>query len=260
MAVQRGARHARSTTQWRVRVAEPRWLRGLTDHSTSPGESASRKTCGTSSWHGAGTWGKPVRVFADEWQVNFCPVAGPSIRVGAKGTVHVAWWTGRPGRAGTQYSHSTDKGQTFSTPYALGLAPNSRASHIQLALGAGADEGTIVAAWDDGTMSHPQIVTRISRDGGRSFSAPETISSAADQASFPAILLQHDSLLVAWQEHNAAGSAADLIDEHTKEKSTPEKSGGADRNVAPAKQKTGGEVLGNRQIIARIGVLGPPVR
>ncbi|HEY7192800.1 MAG TPA: sialidase family protein, partial [Gemmatimonadales bacterium] len=67
------------------------------------------------------TWSDPARVHADTWQVNYCPDAGPSIKVGRDGTLHVAWWTGRTGRAGTQYAQSRDGGVTFSAPVPLGL-------------------------------------------------------------------------------------------------------------------------------------------
>ena len=60
------------------------------------------------------TWGAPVRVHVDAWQVSYCPDAGPSIKVGRDGTVHMAWWTGREGRAGTQYAQSRDGGATYS--------------------------------------------------------------------------------------------------------------------------------------------------
>jgi len=155
------------------------------------------------------TWTKPVRVHTDAWQVNYCPDAGPSVKVSPSGVVHVAWWTGKEGSAGTKYTQSKDGGSSFSTPIPLGLARYSRAAHIQLALGAGRDSNTVVAAWDDGTLQTPQVVVRISRDGGRTFAAAQPVSDAGSEAAYPVVALQHDTIRVAWQERSLAAAGAE---------------------------------------------------
>lgn len=155
------------------------------------------------------TWSAPVRVYNDRWAVNYCPDAGPSIKADSEGTVHVAWWTGKNGRAGTQYARSTDGGRTFTAPVDLGLAQQSRAAHIQLAVGHGAQKGLVVAAWDDGTRMVPQIVVRVSRDGGRTFAPASAISAPENQAGYPVVTLRGDTAIVAWQERSLGAAAED---------------------------------------------------
>jgi peroxiredoxin len=187
--------------------------------------------------HGA-TWATPVRVHVDAWQVSYCPDAGPSVKVARDGTIHIAWWTGKEGRAGTQYARSTDGGATFSPPVELGLGQHSRAAHIQLALGAG--DSTVVAAWDDGTRQVPQIVVRVSTDGGRSFGPPDVVSADASQAGYPVVTLQRDTILLAWQERSLAAAAADSAASAQKDKNDP---------------STYVNALGAMQIVMRRGVM-----
>lgn len=164
------------------------------------------------------TWSAPARVHVDAWQVSYCPDAGPSVKVGGDGVVHIAWWTGKEGSAGTQYAQSSDGGRTFSAPVALGLGQHSRAAHIQLALGNDTDSHTVVAAWDDGTRQIPQIVLRVSRDGGRSFGPAEGASDEGSQAGYPVVTLQRDTIMLAWQERSLAAAAADSAASATKDK------------------------------------------
>ena len=174
-----------------------------------PGQSEVRDMAvARSTDHGA-TWSAPVRVHVDDWHVTYCPDAGPSIKVGTDGTVHIAWWTGKDGHAGVQYAQSTDRGATFSTPVPLGIAKVSRAAHVQVAVGTGSFAGTVAAVWDDGTRAIPRIVARISRDGGRTFGDEEMLSGADDAAGYPVLSLRDGTLTVAWQQRSLEAAAQD---------------------------------------------------
>lgn len=146
------------------------------------------------------TWGAPVRAHADNWVFPGCPHAGPSMQVDAKGRLHIAWWTGKEKSAGVYYARSDDGGVTFKTPVPLGVAEFSRASHVQLGLGEG---DNVVAVWDDGTKKHPQVVMRISADGGKSFGAPQLVSSETRAAGFPVLTVAGKAVTIAWSEQSA---------------------------------------------------------
>ena len=148
--------------------------------------------------HGA-TWAKPVPVQRDNWVFDGCPHAGPSMQVDSAGTVHIAWWTGKQGSAGTFYAKSTDKGATFGEPVALGTAEFSAPAHVQLALGA---EGTVVAVWDDGTVKTPKVVMRVSHDNGASFAPASLVSAEGQAATFPVLALSGKDLTIAWSEQS----------------------------------------------------------
>ncbi|HUQ82976.1 MAG TPA: sialidase family protein [Gemmatimonadaceae bacterium] len=150
--------------------------------------------------HGA-TWATPVRVHADDWVFDGCPHAGPSMQVDSSGTVHIAWWTGKQGSAGTYYARSTDNGATFQPPVPLGVGEFSAPAHVQLALG---PSKTVVAVWDDGTVKTPKVVMRVSHDEGATFSEPTLISSEGRAATFPVLALKDKDITIAWSEQSEA--------------------------------------------------------
>ena len=153
------------------------------------------------STDGGATWGTPVRAHADNWVFDGCPHAGPSMQVDSAGAVHIAWWTGKQGSAGTYYAKSTDGGETFQPAVPLGVGEFSAPAHVQLALG---PEGTVVAVWDDGTVKTPKVVMRVSHDGGASFSQPTLVSAEGRAATFPVLALRNEELTIAWSELSEA--------------------------------------------------------
>jgi hypothetical protein len=153
------------------------------------------------------TWSNPVRVHDDNWQIDACPHAGPSMLVDSAGTVHIAWWTGKEKAAGVWYARSTDGAATFTTPTPLGVAQYSRPAHVQLALG---PKQEVAAAWDDGTTKASRIVVRLSRNGGRSFGGEETVSADSSNPGFPVAAFSGDSLTVAWSNQPKGVVAAPM--------------------------------------------------
>ena len=69
------------------------------------------------STDGAATFGAPVEISNDGWQVPSCPHSGPSIGRDSRGWLHVAWFTlGRSEKeAGIYYSVSKDGGKSFAS-------------------------------------------------------------------------------------------------------------------------------------------------
>jgi hypothetical protein len=155
--------------------------------------------------HGA-TFSAPVVVHDDGWVYPGCPHAGPSMQVDAEGRLHIAWWTGKEGIAGVHYARSEDGGQTFSAPVDLGVAQYSKPAHVQLALG---EAGTVLVAWDDGTVVTPKVLLRTSRDGGETFGAAQMVSAEGRAATFPVLGLSGSTVSVAWAEESAEGHAAE---------------------------------------------------
>lgn len=149
------------------------------------------------------TWTAPTRPAEHGWVFPGCPHAGPSMRVDAAGVLHIAWWTGKEGKAGVWYASSADGGETFTAaPVAVGQ--RSTPAHVQLAL---APSGPVVA-WDDGLGAVPGIlVRRMGADAGQTVA----LSAAGQAASYPVLGVIGDSLLVAWSQmttaaHHAASS------------------------------------------------------
>ena len=188
--------------------------------------------------HGS-TWTEPVRVHADDWKFDACPHAGPAIATDDNGTLHVTWWTGKEGSAGVFYAQSTDGGKTFAPAIPLGVAKYSRPAHVQMAL---ASNNRVIVTWDDGTKQVPQVVVRVSHDGGAHFSDASVLSGVDRAATFPVLGIAGDSLSVAWSEVSAASSNAATAADNAAKAKDP-------------KAAKGLEAVGDAQVLVRRGVL-----
>jgi len=188
--------------------------------------------------HGV-TFSQPVIVHHDGWVYPGCPHAGPSMRLDQRNRIHITWWTGREGIAGVHYARSDDGGRSFTTYVPLGTAEFSQPAHVQLALGA---EDQVVVAWDDGTRETPQVLLRLSRNGGRTFGPAQPVSSADRAAMFPVLAVTGDDVTVAWSEHSAEHHRNEMVADSMQKATNPN---------APK----GLHAVGEAQVIARRGKL-----
>jgi hypothetical protein len=84
-------------------------------------------------------------VSEDRWEINGCPVAGPSFSFDNRGAITAVWFMGGGERPGLYYATSTDGGKNFA-PRRL-LDPRQKiGKHAHTASLAG---GRIFVAWDD---------------------------------------------------------------------------------------------------------------
>jgi hypothetical protein len=144
---------------------------------------------------GGVTWSPPVRVHADDWVYPGCPHAGPSMTVDDQHRLHIAWWTGVPGRSGVQYARSDD-GLAFNPAVAIALGETSRPAHVQLAV----TGDQVVVVWDDGIERVPTVRLRASADGGTRFGAEVLVSPPDLVATFPVLGFSSSGLTLAWTQ------------------------------------------------------------
>lgn len=146
------------------------------------------------------TWSKSSLVHADNFEINACPDAGPSLAVDDDNRLHIAWWTGREGAAGVRHAYSDDGGAHFSTPTQLGVSHFSKGAHAQLLL---RGKNGVAVTWDDGTTNPVRIALRESSDRGATFDSLRYLSASGATASFPVIAGTRNGLAVVWQERGA---------------------------------------------------------
>jgi hypothetical protein len=96
------------------------------------------------SQDGGKTFARAV-VSEDKWEINGCPVAGPSFSFDHRGAITAVWFMGGGERPGLYYATSTDSGKTF-TPRRL-LDPRQKIG--KRAQTAGFADGAVFVAWDD---------------------------------------------------------------------------------------------------------------
>ncbi len=158
------------------------------------------------SLDGGATFGAPVEISNDGWQVPSCPHSGPSIGRDRRGHLHVSWFTqGRSEReAGIYYSVSKDGGKTF-TPRTM-IHANSAPETLYNNLVVG-DDDKVYFAWSNlDANNRAQIYMSTLAADGRTWSPIQQISNAKGNASRPVLALKKNRLHVAWTETDGEDS------------------------------------------------------
>ena len=154
----------------------------------------------------ASSFGAPVEISNDGWQVPSCPHSGPSIGRDSRGELHVSWFTlGRSEQeAGIYYSVSKDDGKSFA-PRQL-VQANTAPETLYATLAVGNDD-RVYLAWSnlDGD-NKAQIFMRTLAADGRTWSPIQQISRAKGNAGRPVLALVKNQLQVAWTETNGEDS------------------------------------------------------
>jgi hypothetical protein len=143
-----------------------------------------------------GRWtpGQPIQ--ADDWQVNFCPVNGPSAAA-AGSRVAVAWYTAANDSPRVYVSFSNDAGAAFAQGIRVDQgAPLGRVD-VQLL----ADDAALVSWLERTGERSADIRVRRVQGNGRT-SAPATISQSSPErpSGFPQMIVHGDQVLFAWTE------------------------------------------------------------
>ena len=126
------------------------------------------------------SFSKPLRIFGDNKQ----PARAPALGVGPNGAVYLAWTTGEDARADIRVARAED-GRTFSEPVVLARTDSySDAPKVEVEA-----EGTIHLAFTERTLNWSRSAVHYTRssDGGRSFTAPQAISTG--RAAYPSLAL-----------------------------------------------------------------------
>lgn len=139
------------------------------------------------------------RVHDDEWVYPGCPHTGPAVAVASAAT-HVAWYTGKKGRAGVFYSRVDGTADTDAVP--LLVRPSLPPAHVAVA---GLPDGGALGAYDvDAEGKRLVTVAWVSPQG--------TLRSQAavhrsERGSYPQLVtFGQDRALLAWTETGDGGS------------------------------------------------------
>jgi hypothetical protein len=158
------------------------------------------------STDGGNTFGAPVEIADDGWQVPSCPHSGPTIGQDTRGYLHVTWFTlGRSvNEAGLYYAVSKDGGRSFGPRQLIQANTAAEILHTTMVV---AEDGRVYFAWDnlDGA-SKSQIFVRSLAPDGKTWSPVQQISQAKGNANRPALALSDNQLQVAWTETDGEDS------------------------------------------------------
>jgi hypothetical protein len=154
------------------------------------------------------TFGAPVRVSEDKWQLDGCPDDGPAMAVDGQRTVHLAWPTlvsdGKQPTIGLFYASSSD-GSRFSQR--LRIPTEGLPHHPQIAL----TPDSVLAAWDELSNGSRQVVIgRAARQNSRGGFARRIVPGSTT-GIYPSIVSTSDGAVVAWSSGVGATAAVKLI-------------------------------------------------
>ena len=162
------------------------------------------------STDGGATFGAPVEISDDGWQVPSCPHSGPSIGRDSRGRLHVSWFTlGRSEKeAGIYYSMSKDDGKSFAPRRLVQANTAPEVLYNNLAVG---EDDTVYLVWSNlDENNRAQIFMRTIAADGQTWSPIQQISHAKGNASRPVLALRKNQLHVAWTDTDGEESRAVL--------------------------------------------------
>ena len=153
------------------------------------------------SGDGGWTWSRRGAVGAFDWRFDGCPHVGGGLAAAgpdADGRLHALVWTGRDEHAGLFTLESRDGGEAWDEPRRLG---GRTAQHGDLA----GEEGRLAAVWDEVQGEARVVVSAVSGDGGRTWTAPVPLSDRSASASHPLVVAAGDRFLAFWTERRGDG-------------------------------------------------------
>jgi hypothetical protein len=142
-----------------------------------------------------GAWTKPQPAFADNWQINGCPVNGPAVSADGR-RVAVAWFTGVADTPRVKIAFSQDAGATFSQP--VQVDDGESAGRVDTVL---LPDGSALVCWLSGNADGGAIkVRRVRADG--SIGPPALIAKTdiSRSSGFPRMARFGDEVHFAWTE------------------------------------------------------------
>ena len=142
-----------------------------------------------------GTWTSPSAIHADNWNINGCPVNGPTIAADNR-RVAVAWFTQANDQARVKLAFSEDAGATFGQPVIVD--DGQAVGRVDVLL---LPDGSALVCWLSGTVEAGEIkVRRIGKDG-----TPGPVSTIAStdisrSSGFPRMARVGNTVHFAWTE------------------------------------------------------------
>jgi len=143
-----------------------------------------------------GKWSAPVRVHADDWKINGCPVNGPQLAARGNATV-LAWFTSANDAPRVNVAFSNDGGASFGKAVRVdgGKDAVGRVEALMLA------DGSSLVVWIEGAGQNAGVLMRRVWPNGRLGEVTKLAStSAARAAGFPRGALLGDSAYFAWTD------------------------------------------------------------
>jgi hypothetical protein len=142
-----------------------------------------------------GNWTAPRAVSTDNWEINGCPVNGPSVAADDR-RVAVAWYTEANQTPRVKAVFSSDAGATFGT--AVEVDDGQALGRVDILL---LPDGSALVCWMSGSVDGGAIkVRRVQQDGALGPVAIIGQTSISRSSGFPRMALRGGEVHFAWTE------------------------------------------------------------
>ena len=140
-------------------------------------------------------WASPRAVNADNWEINGCPVNGPSVAADGRNVV-VGWFTGAAGAPHVKVAFSTDAGATFGVP--IQVDDGETQGRVDVVL---LPDRSALVCWLSGTPEGGEIkVRRVEANGTMGPAAVIAKTDISRSSGFPRMARLGNEVHFAWTE------------------------------------------------------------
>jgi hypothetical protein len=142
-----------------------------------------------------GKWAQSQILHKDDWQINGCPVNGPSIAAAGK-KVAVAWFTAAKDLPRVNVAFSNDAGATFTD--AIQVDDGKPLGRVEIVM---LPDYSALLVWLERTEKGAEIrARRIQANAAKKTSIVVTESSAGRASGFPQIAITKNDIIFAWTQ------------------------------------------------------------
>jgi hypothetical protein len=142
-----------------------------------------------------GSWSSARPIHADKWEINGCPVNGPSVAAEGR-RVALAWFTGEGDSPRVQVAFSDDAGATFAAP--VRVDDGEAMGRVDVVLLA---DGSALVLWLGGnTEGGANKVRRVSAEGALGAVAVVSRTDVSRSSGFPRMARLGDTVHFAWTQ------------------------------------------------------------
>ncbi|HEU4596202.1 MAG TPA: sialidase family protein [Pyrinomonadaceae bacterium] len=143
----------------------------------------------------AGGWSGPRPVHADNWEINGCPVNGPSVAAEGR-RVALAWFTGEGDAPRVQVAFSADAGATFGAP--VRVDDGEAMGRVDVVM---LQDGSALVCWmSSGNEGGANKVRRVAPDGALGPVAVIARTDVSRSSGFPRMARTGDTVHFAWTQ------------------------------------------------------------
>ena len=144
---------------------------------------------------GTGEWSAPQPVHKDGWEINGCPVNGPTIDA-VNGVVAVSWYTEAGGEKVVKTAVSSDGGEIFSDP--AQIAGENTVGRTDVVV---SRDGNVYSSWMSKIGDRGYVMLReLSPDGTLGEPIRVGTTSSNRRSGFPQMVQTGDGLMLAWTQ------------------------------------------------------------